>query len=84
MIPERTRSANKIQKERREQRENEGIDFPDHFSLESVKKRLNLYNVFNTSDMQALADIMIMLYIYSAEIKNLHISNRAVTEYAKN
>ncbi|RIA92520.1 hypothetical protein C1645_820671 [Glomus cerebriforme] len=30
-----TCASNKIQKERRVQHENEGIDFPDHFSLES-------------------------------------------------
>ena len=47
LIPEITRSSNKIQKERSEQRKNEGIDFPDHFSLESVKERLDLYNVTN-------------------------------------
>src|SRR5438034_7062753 len=33
LIPEITRSANKIQKERSEQHKNEGIDFSDHFSL---------------------------------------------------
>ncbi|CAG8651479.1 25994_t:CDS:2, partial [Dentiscutata erythropus] len=79
-----TRLSNKVQKECSEQRENEGIDFPDHFSLESVKERLNLYNVSNISDKLALADIMIMLCIRSAEIKNLRISNRAITGYAKN
>ncbi|CAG8795090.1 5386_t:CDS:2, partial [Dentiscutata erythropus] len=36
-----TRLSNKVQKEHSEQRENEGIDFPDHFSLELVKKRLD-------------------------------------------
>ncbi|PKY39644.1 hypothetical protein RhiirA4_415198 [Rhizophagus irregularis] len=43
-----TCASNKIQKERKVQRENEGIDFPDHFSLESVKERLNLYDVSKT------------------------------------
>ncbi|PKB99631.1 hypothetical protein RhiirA5_383044 [Rhizophagus irregularis] len=84
LIPERTRSANKIQKERREQRENEGIDFPDHFSLESVKERLDLYDVSNTPDVQALADVMIMLCIRPAEVKDLRISNGSVTGYSKN
>ncbi|RIB26562.1 hypothetical protein C2G38_2163098 [Gigaspora rosea] len=82
--PEVTRLSNKIQKERSDQREDEGIDFPDHFSLESVTKRLNLYDVSNIPDKQALADIMIMLCIRSAEIKNLRISNGGVTGYAKN
>ncbi|CAG8645814.1 hypothetical protein C2G38_2226403 [Gigaspora rosea] len=82
--PEVTRLSNKVQKERSEQRENEGIDFSDHFSLESVKERLNLYDVSNIPDKQALADVMIMLCIRPAKIKNLRISNGAVTGYAKN
>ena len=81
---ETTCASNKIQKERRDQRENEGIDFPDHFSLESVKERLNFYDVSNTPDVQALADIMIMLCAHPAEIKDLRISNGGVTGYAKN
>ncbi|RIA82546.1 hypothetical protein C1645_835199 [Glomus cerebriforme] len=68
-------ASNKIQKECKDQCENEGIDFSDHFSLESVKERLNFYDVSNTSDMQALADIMIMLCIRPTKIKNLRISN---------
>ncbi|CAG8762912.1 740_t:CDS:1, partial [Cetraspora pellucida] len=79
-----TRLSNKVQKERSKQRENEGIDFPDHFSLESVKERLDKYDVSNIPDKQALADVMIMLCIRPAEIKNLRISNGTVTEYAKN
>ncbi|CAG8746559.1 24908_t:CDS:2 [Dentiscutata erythropus] len=79
-----TRLFNKVQKERSEQCENEGINFPDHFSLELVKERLNLYDVFNIPDKLALADVMIMLCIRPAEIKNLRISNGAVTGYAKN
>ncbi|GET00267.1 hypothetical protein GLOIN_2v1765707 [Rhizophagus clarus] len=70
-----TCASNKIQKERRVQRKNEGINFSDHFSLESVKERLDLYDVFKTPDVQALADVMIMLYIRPAEIKDLRISN---------
>src|SRR3954447_13001908 len=77
-------ASNKIQKERRIQRENEGIDFPDHFSLESVMERLDLYDVSNTPDVQALADVMIMLCIRPAEIKDLRISNGSVTGYSKN
>ena len=42
------------------------------------------YDVSNILDKQALADIMIMLYICLAEIKNLRISNSGVTGYAKN
>ncbi len=84
MIPEITRSANKIQKEHSEQRENEGIDFPDHFSLESVKERLDGYGVSKTPVLQALADVMIMFCIHPAKIKTLRISNGGVTGYAKN
>jgi hypothetical protein len=79
-----TCASNKIQKERRLQRKNEGIDFPDHFSLESVMERLDLYDVSNTPDVQALADVMIMLCIRPAEIKDLRISNGSVTGYSKN
>src|SRR6266542_6601893 len=84
LIPEITRSANKIQKKHSEQRENKGIDFPDHFLLESVKKRLDGYDVSKTPGLQALANVMIMLCIHPAEIKTLRISNGGVTEYAKN
>ncbi|PKC55490.1 hypothetical protein RhiirA1_402853 [Rhizophagus irregularis] len=83
-IPEITRASNKIQQERTEQRKNEGLHYPDHFSLESVKEWLDLYVVSNTSDKQALADVMIMLCIRPAEIKNLRIANGGVTGYAKN
>src|SRR5204863_3095255 len=79
-----TKESNKIQKERSEQRKNEGIDFSDHFSLESVKERLDKYNVSNIPDKQTLADVMIMLCIRPAEIKNLRIFNGDVTGYAKN
>ena len=74
-----TCASNKIQKKRRNQRENEGIDFPDHFSLESVKERLDFYDVSNTPDVQVLADVMIMLCVRPAEIKDLRISNGGIT-----
>ncbi|CAG8806509.1 10127_t:CDS:2 [Gigaspora margarita] len=51
-----TRSSNKIQKEHSEKHKNKGIDFPDHFLLESVKERLDLYDMSKTPDKQALAD----------------------------
>ena len=76
--------SNKIQKERSKQCEDEGIHFLDHFSLESVKERLDSYDVSNIPDKQALADVMIMLCIRPAEIKDLRISNGGVTGYAKN
>ena len=82
--PEMIHLSNKIQKERNDQCENEGLNFPDYFSLESVKERLGSYDVSNTSDKQALADVMIMLCIRPAEIKNLRISNGGITGYTKN
>ncbi|CAG8767153.1 27732_t:CDS:2 [Dentiscutata erythropus] len=56
-----------------EQRENEGVDFLNHFLLELVKERLDGYNISNIPDKQALADVMIMLCICPAEIKNLSL-----------
>jgi len=84
LIPEITCLANKIQKKYSEQLENEGIDFSDHFSLESVKERLDGYDVSKTSGLQALADVMIMFCIHPAEIKTLRISSEGITRYAKN
>src|SRR5205085_9617649 len=83
-ILEITRASNKIQQERTEQRKNEGLHYLNHFSLELVKEQLDLYVVSNTPDKQALADVMIMLCIHPAEIKNLRIAIGGVTEYAKN
>ncbi len=79
-----THLSNKIQKEYNDQCENEGLDFLDHFLLESVKERLDSYDISNILDKQALANVMIMLCIHPAEIKNLCISNGDVTGYAKN
>ncbi|RGB22879.1 hypothetical protein C1646_775378 [Rhizophagus diaphanus] len=50
-------------------------------SLKSVKERLDSYDVSNTPDKQALANVMIMLCIRPAEIKDLRISNGGVTGY---
>jgi hypothetical protein len=68
LISEITHLANKIQKEHSGQCENEGINFPDHFSLKLVKKRLDGYDVSNVPNLQVLTNIMIMLCIHSAEI----------------
>ena len=43
-----------------------------------------MYDISNIPDKQALADVMIMLCIRPAEIKNLRISNGGVTGYSKN
>ncbi|GES94183.1 hypothetical protein GLOIN_2v1480757 [Rhizophagus clarus] len=60
-IPEITTLSNKIQKKKSLLCEDEGIHYPDYFSLESVKEKLNLYDVSKTSIVQALANVMIML-----------------------
>ncbi|PKB96457.1 hypothetical protein RhiirA5_434798 [Rhizophagus irregularis] len=65
-------------------RENKGIDYPDYFALESVKERLDMYDVSKVPGLQTLADIMIILCIRPAKIKTLRISNGGVTGYAKN
>ena len=81
---ETTCASNKIQKECSEQCKNEGVHYSNHFLLKSVKEKLDEYNVSNIPDKQALADVMIMLCIRPAEIKNLRIFNESVTGYAKN
>uniref|UniRef100_U9SLC0 Uncharacterized protein n=1 Tax=Rhizophagus irregularis (strain DAOM 181602 / DAOM 197198 / MUCL 43194) TaxID=747089 RepID=U9SLC0_RHIID len=69
-IPDITCSANKIQKENRLLRENEGIYYPDHFALESVNKRLLRYDVFIAPDIQALADVMDIPRVFRSLEKN--------------
>ena len=83
-IPGITTLSNKIQKEKSLLCEDEGIHYSDHFSLESVKERLDMYDVSKAPGLQALADVTIMLCIRPAEIKILRISNEGVTGYAKN
>ncbi len=75
---------NKIQKEHSDQCKNKGFNFLNHFLLELVKERLDSYDISNTLNKQILANIMIMLYIRPAKIKNLRISNGDVTGYTKN
>ena len=48
--PEITKLSNKIQKERNEQCKNEGLHYPDYFSIESVKERLDKYDISNIPD----------------------------------
>ncbi|RIB18262.1 hypothetical protein C2G38_2185150 [Gigaspora rosea] len=54
--------ANEIQRDRRKFVEAfEKIDYPDHFTLESVKERLDKYDISTLPNLQAFADVMIML-----------------------
>ncbi|CAG8518961.1 hypothetical protein C2G38_2184908 [Gigaspora rosea] len=84
-FPEITEKANEIQRDRCKFVEAfERIDYPDHFTLESVKERLDKYNISTPPDLQALADVMIMLCIRPAELTSLRITDAGVTGYAKN
>ncbi|CAG8608931.1 8756_t:CDS:2, partial [Scutellospora calospora] len=60
------------------------IDYSDEFILESVKERLDAYDIKTLPDCQALADVIVMLCIHPAELKTLHITDTGVTGYAKN
>ncbi|CAG8557939.1 1719_t:CDS:2 [Cetraspora pellucida] len=55
------------------------IDYPDHFTLEIVKERLDGYDVSTLPNLQALADVMVMLCICLAELTSLHITDAGVT-----
>jgi len=81
-FPDITEDANKIQSDNRKKAKT--IDYPDEFTLESVKERLDAYNVKTLPDCQALADVMTMLCIRPAELKTLRITDAGVTGYAKN
>jgi len=65
--------SNKKQRESQERREDKGFDCPDFFSLEKVQERLKEYNTENIPSMQNLIDMMIMLCMRPADVKNLHI-----------
>ncbi|CAG8720412.1 19453_t:CDS:2 [Dentiscutata erythropus] len=60
------------------------IDYPDYFTLESVRERLNSYDVSTLLDLQALADVMVMLCIRPAELTTLCITDAKVIGYVKN
>ncbi|CAG8648103.1 31914_t:CDS:2, partial [Gigaspora margarita] len=79
-----TEEANKIQKNNRKKAEDNRIDYPDEFTLESVKERLDAYNLKTSPNYWALADIMVMLCIHSVELTTLRITDARVTGYAKN
>ncbi|CAG8735667.1 3770_t:CDS:2, partial [Dentiscutata erythropus] len=83
-FPDIIEEANKIQMNNRKKAETKRIDYPDEFTLESVKKRLDAYDIKTLPDYQALADIMVMLCIHPAELRTLRITDAGVTGYAKN
>ncbi|RHZ78621.1 hypothetical protein Glove_158g17 [Diversispora epigaea] len=84
-IPDITKEANEIQRDRQKiVEETLRIDYPDHFTLELVKERLDDYNISIQPNYQALADVIIMLCICPAELITLRITDAGVTGYAKN
>ncbi|CAH1770928.1 9530_t:CDS:2, partial [Entrophospora sp. SA101] len=68
-FPDITEDANKIQMDNRKKAKT--IDYPDEFTLESVKERLDAYNVKTLPNCKALADVMVMLSIRPAELTTL-------------
>ncbi|RHZ77319.1 hypothetical protein Glove_181g15 [Diversispora epigaea] len=75
-ISEITEEANKIQKNRRKYVKTfKKINYSDHFTLELIKKRLDKYDISTPSNLQALANIMIMVYIRPAELIFLRITD---------
>ncbi|CAG8485074.1 33403_t:CDS:2 [Gigaspora margarita] len=83
-FPDITKEANKIQRDNQKKAEANYIDYPDHFILESVRERLNSYDVSTLPDLQALADVIVMLCIHLAELTTLCITDARVTGYVKN
>ncbi|CAJ0759976.1 3297_t:CDS:2 [Entrophospora sp. SA101] len=78
-FPDITEDANKIQMDNRNKAKT--IDYPDHFTLESVKERLDAYDIKTLPDCQALADVMVMLCIRPAELATLRITDAGVTDF---
>ncbi|KAF0434159.1 hypothetical protein F8M41_004931 [Gigaspora margarita] len=83
-FPDITEEANKIQRDNQKKAEANRIDYPDHFTLESVRERLDGYDVSTLPNLQALADVIVMLCIHLAELTTLCITDAGVTGYAKN
>ncbi|KAF0532732.1 d5-like helicase-primase: PROVISIONAL [Gigaspora margarita] len=79
-----TEEANKIQRDNQKKAEANSINYPDEFTLESVKERLDAYDLKTSPNYWALADVMVMLCIRPAELTTLCITDAGVTGYAKN
>ncbi|CAG8845065.1 28107_t:CDS:2, partial [Gigaspora margarita] len=63
--------ANQIQARKCILRGINGYDSPEFFYLEKVQERLNEYDITKPPSMQNLIDVMIMLCMRSADVKNL-------------
>jgi len=83
-FPDFTEEANKIQRDNQKKAEANPINYPDEFTLESVKERLDAYDLKTLPDYWALADVMVMLCIRPAELITLRITDAGVIGYAKN
>ena len=83
-FPDFTEEANKIQRDNQKKAEANPTNYPDEFTLESVKERLDAYDLKTPPDYLALADIMVMLCIRPAELITLRITDSGVMGYAKN
>ncbi len=71
-------NANKIQRNNRKKAKANRIDYPDEFTLESVKERLDIYDLKTLPNYQALANIIIMLCLHPAKVTTLYITNADV------
>ncbi|CAG8640181.1 21429_t:CDS:2 [Dentiscutata erythropus] len=76
-----TEDANKIQIDN--QKKAKTIDYPDEFTLESVKERLDAYDLKTSPNYQALVDVMVMLCIHPVELITLRITDAGNQERAK-
>src|SRR6185295_6807419 len=82
--PDITNASNKMQKDARKRRELKSIRLPPKFSLDELCKRLNGYDLSKKPDLQALADVMVMLCMRPAEVTKLRINAYGVTGFVKN
>ncbi|CAG8700675.1 41882_t:CDS:2 [Gigaspora margarita] len=79
-----TEDANKIQRDNQKRAEANRIDYSNKFTLESVKERLDAYDLKTSPNYWTLANIIVMLCIHPAELTTLCITDVGVTGYAKN
>jgi hypothetical protein len=73
-IPFITEEANQIQARKHILRGINGYDCPEFFYLEKVQERLSECDTTKPPSMQNLIDVMIMLCMRSADVKNLRIN----------
>ncbi|CAG8520776.1 15591_t:CDS:2, partial [Cetraspora pellucida] len=78
-----TEESNWFQKIRQEILMHKKLDPPNHFMPEAILERLQEYSISYHPTEQALANIITMLCMRSAEVTTLHIANGHITGYAK-